>query len=68
MSPIIDEERIKERRFSGIKIDRDTTKLCILIFLAGIVVGIFLANPVKSFLDSIMKLPVETSDNLTAKK
>lgn len=68
MSPIIDEERIKEKKFSGINVNRDMTKLCVLIFIIGIVVGIFLANPVKSFLNSIMKLPVETSDNVKTEK
>ena len=68
MCPITDKEKIRERKFSGININRDTAKLCTLIFLAGIVAGIFLANPVKSFLDKIMKLPVATSDNVPAKK
>jgi len=68
MTPIIDEERIKEKKFSGINIDRDTARLCIIIFLAGIIVGIFLANPVKSLLNSLMKLPVATSDKLPGKE
>ncbi|RMF92036.1 MAG: hypothetical protein D6734_13200 [Candidatus Schekmanbacteria bacterium] len=68
MVSIIDEERIKEKRFSGIEINRNTLRLCIIIFILGIIVGILLAQPVKSLLNKALKLPVATTEKIPSQK